>query len=128
MADNEAIDLPSVATLPESEPTPLEPSAPLPVETPAVQRLLEETQQREQEARRALNLLVTIVDELPVGLTVQSDDGTTLFTNGTAGQFFGAATGSDTAKSEDNECEDVKAGATKSDATKSDATMSEDSV
>ncbi len=113
MADNEAIGLPSVATLPESEPTPLAPSPPLPVETPALQRLLEETQQREQDARRALNLLVTIVDELPVGLTVQSNDGTTLFTNGTAGEFFGATTGSEAARSED---------------VKSDATMSEDYV
>jgi cyclic di-GMP phosphodiesterase Gmr len=128
MTNSEAIDVDAAASLPECDQTPLVPSSMPAGETQDLQRRLEEAQQREQEARRALNLLVTIVDELPVGLTVQSDDGTTLFTNGTAGQFFGAATGSDTAKSEDNECEDVKAGATKSDATKSDATMSEDSV
>jgi hypothetical protein len=36
---------------------------------------VEAAQQREQDARRALNLLISIMDELPVGLTVQSDDG-----------------------------------------------------
>jgi len=113
MADNEAVDLATIATLPECEPTPLAPSSPLPAQTPELQRLLEKTQQREQDARRALNLLVTIVDELPVGLTVQSNDGKTLFTNGTAGAFFGAATGSEAAKPAD---------------IKSDATMSEDYV
>jgi c-di-GMP phosphodiesterase Gmr len=128
MTNSEAIDVDAAASLPECDSTPLQPSATPPGETQDLQRRLEEAQQREQETRRALNLLVTIVDELPVRLTVQSDDGKTLFTNGTAGQFFGAATGSETAKSEDNECEDVKAGATKSDATKPDATMSEDSV
>ncbi len=114
---NEVIDVDTAASLPECEETPLAPSPAPPAQTPELQRLLEETQQREQEARRALNLLVTIIDELPVGLTVQSDDGTTLFTNGTAGQFFGA-TGSATAESEDRKSEDVKP----------DATMVEDCV
>src|ERR1700722_365001 len=101
MANNEAIDVDAAATLPECEKTPLAPVPTPPAQTVELQRLLEAARQREEEARRALNLLVTIVDELPVGLTVQSDDGTTLFTNGTAGQFFGAVTGLKTEKAED---------------------------
>ena len=81
--------------------------------TPDTQRLLEDAQQREQDARRALNLLISIMDELPVGLTVQSGDGETLFTNGTAGEFFGTAPTS---------------GATRSEEPKADAVMSEDCV
>src|SRR5271165_6940845 len=96
--DSAAIDLDS-APLPECEETPpLAPSAaafdvtsePAPdAAPPDLQSQIESAQQREQEARRALNLLISIMDELPVGLTVQSDDGKTLFTNGTAGAYFG---------------------------------------
>jgi diguanylate cyclase (GGDEF)-like protein len=116
--DGEAIDLDSAASLPECEETPaLAPSA-APADTapeamPDTQRLLEDAQQREQDARRALNLLISIMDELPVGLTVQSGDGEMLFTNGTAGEFFGTAPTS---------------GATRTEEPKSDAVMSEDCV
>jgi|HubBroStandDraft_6_1064221.scaffolds.fasta_scaffold74942_2 c-di-GMP phosphodiesterase Gmr len=116
--DGEATDLDSTASLPECEETPtLTPSAAppdaAPEATPDPQHLLEAAQQREQDARRALNLLISIMDELPVGLTVQSDDGKTLFTNGTAGEFFGTAPTS---------------GVTRSEEPKSDAVMSEDCV
>jgi diguanylate cyclase (GGDEF)-like protein len=113
--DGEATDLDSAASLPECAETPaLAPSA-VPPEAaseaaPDPQHLLEAAQQREQDARRALNLLISIMDELPVGLTVQSDDGKTLFTNGTAGEFFGTTPTS---------------GATRSDEPKSDAVVSE---
>ena len=116
--DSEATDLDSTASLPECEETPaLAPSAvpsdAAPEATPDLQRLLEAAQQREQDARRALNLLISIMDELPVGLTVQSDDGKTLFTNGTAEEFFGTAPTS---------------GAPRSEEPKSDAVMSEDCI
>jgi len=108
--DGEATDLDSAASLPECAETPaLAPTA----VPPDPQHLLEAAQQREQDARRALNLLISIMDELPVGLTVQSDDGKTLFTNGTAGEFFGTAPTS---------------GVTRSEEPKSDAVMSEDCV
>ena len=91
MANSEAVDLDSPAPLQECEQVaPLAPSLESPAEAPDLQRLLDEALMREQNARRALNLMVTILDELPVGLTVQSDDGKTLFTNGTAAEFFGA--------------------------------------
>jgi c-di-GMP phosphodiesterase Gmr len=114
MANTEQIDFAFIEALPECEPQPLAPSA---AETSDLQHLLEQTRQREQDARRALNLLVTIVDELPVGLTVQSDDGKTLFTNGTAGEFFGTATSSEPSPE-----------VSESEAAKSDATMLEDCV
>ena len=115
--DSEATDLDSTASLPECEET-LAPSAVPSDAAPEAaasdpQHLLEAAQQREQDARRALNLLISILDELPVGLTVQSDDGKTLFTNGTAAEFFGATPTS---------------GAPQSEEPKSDAVMSEDCV
>jgi len=114
MASNEAIELDSVSPLPDDEPTPpLAPASTLPGETPDLQRRLDEALTREQDARRALNLMVTILDELPVGLTVQSGDGKTLFTNGTAAEFFGATPVSPPERSLE---------------TKSDAVMSEDCV
>ena len=79
-----------------------------------LQHRLTQAQQREQDTRRALNLLVNIVDELPVGLAVQSQDGKTLFTNGTAGAFFGAPSSAEPAA----EPGSIKA----------DATMSEDYI
>ena len=114
--DSEATDLDSTASLPECEETlaPLAvPSDTAPEAESDPQHLLETAQQREQDARRALNLLISIMDELPVGLTVQSDDGKTLFTNGTAGEFFGTTPTS---------------GAPRSEEPKSDAVMSEDCV
>ena len=49
-------------------------------------------QSRDIEARRALNALAAVVDALPVALTVQSQDGETLFANDTAAAWYGAAT------------------------------------
>ncbi|HUC50572.1 MAG TPA: EAL domain-containing protein [Xanthobacteraceae bacterium] len=91
MTDSDVIDTDSAAALPECEQTPplAPPSAP-PAEMPDLQRRLDEALARERDARRALNLMVTILDKLPVGLTVQSNDGKTLFTNDTAADFFGA--------------------------------------
>src|ERR1700744_906077 len=54
-------------------------------------QLLERAEGREIEARRALNALAAIVNQLPVALTVQSDDGNTLFANDTAAAWYGAA-------------------------------------
>lgn len=49
-------------------------------------------QSRETEARRALSALAAVVDALPVALTVQSQDGQTLFANDTATAWYDAAT------------------------------------
>jgi diguanylate cyclase (GGDEF)-like protein len=43
--------------------------------------LFEEAPKTENEARRALSLLTQVLDQLPVALTVQSDDGATLLAN-----------------------------------------------
>jgi diguanylate cyclase (GGDEF)-like protein len=119
MADSEVSDLDSAAAAPKCEETPappIAPSAEVPAEMAAesseLQQRLEAAIAREQEARRALNLMVTILDELPVALTVQSGDGKTLFTNDTAAAFFGA-TPVESAQSDDG---------------KSDAVMSEDCI
>jgi c-di-GMP phosphodiesterase Gmr len=120
MADSEVSDLDSAAAAPECEETP--PLAPTiapstgpetAVEPSDLQHRLEAAIAREQDARRALNLMVTILDELPVALTVQSGDGTTLFTNDTAAAFFGATPVASSAQSDDG---------------KSDAVMTEDCV
>jgi cyclic di-GMP phosphodiesterase Gmr len=111
--ESEATDSEPAASLPHCEETPpLAPTPPASGETD-LQSRLEAAQQRERDARRALNLLISIMDELPIGLTVQSQDGATLFTNGTAGEFFGTAPTS---------------GAARSNAPKTDAVMSEDCV
>jgi len=43
--------------------------------------LLEQTPKSENDARRDLSLLTQVLDQLPVAVTVQSDDGTTLLAN-----------------------------------------------
>jgi diguanylate cyclase (GGDEF)-like protein len=53
--------------------------------------LLDDAKRREQSARRALDLLNSIVDLLPVGVTVQAEDGTILLANDTAAKFYDAA-------------------------------------
>jgi c-di-GMP phosphodiesterase Gmr len=75
-----------------------EPEQPLPhssvaeaATTSPLQAELEEARRNEAEARRALALLVAIVDRLPVGVTVRSEAGTTLFSNATAAEFYGPA-------------------------------------
>ena len=114
MASSKVFDSVSAALLPEHEPaaTPAPFSTP-PTESLDLQRRLNEALGREQDARRALNLMVTILDALPVGLTVQSGDGNTLFTNDTAAAFFGATPVPGSARSEGR---------------KPDAVMSEDHI
>jgi len=122
MADSEVGDFDSAAAAPECEEKPplappIAPSTealPEPAAEPSdLQHRLDAAIARERDARRALNLMVTILDELPVALTVQSGDGTTLFTNDTAAEFFGATPVASGAQSDDG---------------KPDAVMTEDCV
>jgi diguanylate cyclase (GGDEF)-like protein len=53
--------------------------------------LLHESREREADSRRAVNFLYSVINQLPVGLTIQSDDGKTLFVNDTAAAFANAA-------------------------------------
>jgi hypothetical protein len=50
-------------------------------QTAQLQRLLAEAKEGEREARRALSVLASIIKHLPVGVTVQSEDGKPLFAN-----------------------------------------------
>ncbi len=54
--------------------------------------LLDEVPKSEKEARRALSLLTQIINQLPVALTVQSDDGATLLVNERAKALHGDGT------------------------------------
>ena len=54
--------------------------------------LLEMASKSEIEARRALSLLTQILNQLPVALTVQSEDGTTLLANERASTLHGGGT------------------------------------
>src|SRR5580700_5023495 len=65
--------------------------AALPSETAQLQRLLAESKNSEQEARRALSVLASIIKHLPVGVTVQAVDGKPLFANDMAAVFSGLA-------------------------------------
>lgn len=49
-----------------------------------LRRQLDAARQREAEARRAVGLLNAIIDALPVGVTVQSEDGEVMLENGMA--------------------------------------------
>jgi len=55
-------------------------------ETPSPRRLLDEAKESEKQAYRAVGLLYDIIDTLPVGVTVQSEDGTVLLSNQMAAQ------------------------------------------
>jgi diguanylate cyclase (GGDEF)-like protein len=88
MADSDQLGFAFLAALPKCDPAPLVPRA-AETDTAELQHELAKTKERERDARRALNLLVNILDELPLGLTVQAGDGRTLFTNDTAGDYFG---------------------------------------
>ncbi len=55
------------------------------------QRSIDEASANEAEARRAVALLNSVIDLLPVGVTVQSDDGTVILANRAAEAFSGAA-------------------------------------
>src|SRR5580698_2529590 len=65
--------------------------AKLPNETAQLQRLLAESKDSEREARRALSVLASIIKHLPVGVTVQAEDGKPLFANDMAAEFSGLA-------------------------------------
>jgi cyclic di-GMP phosphodiesterase Gmr len=58
-----------------------------PDELSQLQQRLAESKASEREARRALGLLASIIKHLPVGVTVQSDDGKPLFANDMAAEF-----------------------------------------
>ncbi len=60
-------------------------------ETAQLQRLLAESKDSEREARRALSVLASIIKHLPVGVTVQAEDGKPLFANDMAAEFSGSA-------------------------------------
>src|SRR6476659_7480211 len=103
MASSKVFNSDFAAPLPEHDPAAAPaPSSTPPADTPDLQRRINEALARAQDARRALNLMVTILDSLPVGLAVQSDDANTLFTNGTAAAFFGATPVSSSARSEES--------------------------
>jgi c-di-GMP phosphodiesterase Gmr len=57
-----------------------------------LQRLLAESKDSEREARRALGVLASIIKHLPVGVTVQAEDGKPLFANDMAAEFAGPPT------------------------------------
>ena len=65
--------------------------AALPNETAQLQQLLAESKDSEREARRALGVLASIIKHLPVGVTVQAEDGKPLFANDMAAEFSGSA-------------------------------------
>ncbi len=56
-----------------------------------LQRLLAESKASEQEARRALSVLASIIKHLPVGVTVQAEDGKPLFANDMAAEISASA-------------------------------------
>jgi c-di-GMP phosphodiesterase Gmr len=55
-----------------------------------LRRRLEQTEQSANDARRAVGLLNAIIDVLPVGVTVQSEDGKVVLENGMSAKFAGA--------------------------------------
>jgi c-di-GMP phosphodiesterase Gmr len=61
--------------------------------------LLEDAPKSESETRRALSFLTQVLDQLPIALTVQSDDGATLFANERAKTLPSAAPASGEAAS-----------------------------
>ena len=60
-------------------------------ESAHLRRLLDEAKQNEREARRAVRLLNAVFKSLPVGVSVQSDDGATVLQNDLASEFAIAA-------------------------------------
>ncbi len=56
-----------------------------------LRRLLEAAKQGENEARRAVGLLNSIINLLPVGVTVQSQDGAIVLENGLSARLSGAS-------------------------------------
>jgi c-di-GMP phosphodiesterase Gmr len=62
-------------------------------ENSQLRRQLEEARQNASEARRAVNLLHSIIDLLPVGVTVQSEDGAVVLENGLSAKLCSATSG-----------------------------------
>ncbi len=58
-----------------------------------LRRLLEEAKQSANDARRAVGLLNSIIDLLPVGVTVQSEDGAVVLENALSAKLHGAQDG-----------------------------------
>src|SRR5579863_7153577 len=61
-------------------------------ETAHLRRQLDAAREREAEARRAVGLLNAIIDALPVGVTVRTEDGTVMLENGMAADLTERAT------------------------------------
>jgi c-di-GMP phosphodiesterase Gmr len=60
-----------------------------------LRRLLEETRDKEAEARRAVALLNAVIEQLPVGVTVQAEDGAVILANRHAASLCDAAAAGD---------------------------------
>ena len=72
------------------EQTPAESTSPGPTETSLLQQL-QDAKKSQQDACQAVSFLFSILNQLPVGLTVQSDDGEALFVNEMAAELSGLA-------------------------------------
>src|SRR5579862_5536839 len=91
MANPETSDqMPDSPVDDDSRIAPVSPAT-LPSETAQLQQLLAESKHNEREARRALSVLASIIKHLPVGVTVQAEDGKPLFANDMAAEFSGPA-------------------------------------
>src|SRR5579862_7584608 len=87
MANPETSDqMPDSPADDDSRIAPVSPAT-LPSETAQLQQLLAEAKENEREARRALGVLASIIKHLPVGVTVQAEDGKPLFANDMAAEF-----------------------------------------
>ena len=64
-------------------------------DTAQLRRLLEDARDKEAEARRAVALLNAVIDQLPIGVTVQAEDGAMILTNRDAASLSGAAEADD---------------------------------
>ena len=65
-----------------------------------LRRLLEDARNNEAEARRAVALLNAVIDQLPVGVTVEAEDGAVVLANRQATSLSGAGAG----EAENAEC------------------------
>src|SRR6202034_4468975 len=63
-------------------------------ETARLRRMLDTAKQSESDARRAVGLLNSIISLLPIGVTVQAEDGAVVLANEMAAQLSGASGGS----------------------------------
>jgi len=91
MKDSEPLDRPGLF-VPEPAPSPTDASDAIADQTSELRQLLAEAKRGEQEARQTARLFKEIIDLMPVGLTVQSEDGTVFLANDLATQFCGPVT------------------------------------